>query len=140
MLIILEGCDGAGKTTIAKNLAEILDAEIIHCTRETPNTFEYFKGIISRATTKNIIADRFCYGQFVYQEEHERKLTINHLDLLEKWMGLIDVKLIYVTSSVETIEARLKNRGEIPSMSVKEICRRYEDVFKGHIRPYIWNT
>ena len=66
MLIVLEGCDGSGKTTVARNLQNILpDAEIIHCTRETPNDYSFFWHLIQASKDRHIIADRFCYGQFV---------------------------------------------------------------------------
>ena len=40
MLFVLEGCDGSGKTTVAKHLKNILPAaEIVHCTTDTPNDY-----------------------------------------------------------------------------------------------------
>lgn len=42
MLIILEGADGVGKSTIAKRLARILNARIIHCTKDTRTTLRIF--------------------------------------------------------------------------------------------------
>ena len=74
MLYILEGCDGSGKTTLANQLSKLLDAEIIHCSTTTPNDYEFFKRIAKNSRVKNVIADRFCYGQFIYQEEKDRPL------------------------------------------------------------------
>ena len=39
MKIILEGCDGTGKTTLAKLLAEKYGLDICHCTAEDPKDF-----------------------------------------------------------------------------------------------------
>lgn len=131
MLIILEGWDGAGKTTLAKLLHNVLDeSEIIHCTSETPNDEEFFKKIISAAHQRHIIADRFCYGQYVYQEQDDRPLTFyrDKDGTLETWEGEyeglhnleaymlnqhVPVKLIYVYSDPKTIVNRLRTRGEV---------------------------
>ena len=74
MLIVLEGVDGVGKSTIARKLARILNARIIHCTKDTPNDYRYFHRILDAATSENVIDDRFCYGQFVYQAPEARYL------------------------------------------------------------------
>ena len=130
MLIILEGWDGAGKTTLAKLLHSVLDeSEIIHCTSDTPNDEEFFKKIVSAAHQRHIIADRFCYGQFVYQAQEDRPLSFfrnktgnitnydgeyEGLHNLEAYMlnQHIPVKLIYVYSDPKTIMERLEKRGE----------------------------
>ena len=143
MLFVLEGCDGSGKTTVANHLKSILpDAEIVHCTTDTPNDFHFFMSLIEAADNRNIIADRFCYGQFVYQTPKERNLTEPSLMELETEMLAHAVRVIHVAASVEEIEDRLTFRGEKTTLPVREICDRYLDLFeeKTLIKPYLWWT
>ena len=142
MLIVLEGCDGSGKTTIANNLKAILpNAEIIHCTTETPNDLEFFTDLIRAADCRNIIADRFCYGQFVYQSPEERHLTKEQLMELETLMLASGAKVIHVTAPVNTIKTRLSWRNEKAMRPVEEITSRYIDLFERTlIKPHLWWT
>lgn len=133
MLVVLEGCDGSGKSTLARSLAGILDAEIIHCSSKTENTFEFFEGIIDASRRRNIIADRFCYGQFVYQKAENRPLGgINNLNKLELELLQAGAKIIYVTAPIKDIEGRLKTRGEqlINGLNVREVTEKFENLFK----------
>ena len=129
MLIVLEGCDGAGKSYLAETLSKFINAEVIHCTAETANDFGFFYSLIQAGDDRNIIADRFCYGQFVYQKKEDRKLDQPMLNELEAEMINHGVSVVYVTASQETIEARLSERGEVTSIPVKEILGRYERLF-----------
>jgi thymidylate kinase len=143
MLFVLEGCDGSGKTTVATNLKNILPgAEIVHCTTDTPNDFDFFMRLIRAARDRHIIADRFCYGQFVYQTAEERHLTPGQLNALETEMLANNVQVIHVTASVDEIENRLAFRGEKTTLPVGEICDRYLDLFENKtlIKPYLWWT
>lgn len=144
MLFVLEGCDGSGKTTVAQQLKNVLPggAEIVHCTTTTTNDFDFFKGLIEAAKYRHIIADRFCYGQFVYQDEENRNLSWKGLEMLETAMLEAGVKVIHVAAPVETIKARLQVRGENTTLPVEEICQRYMDLFEmdSLIKPYVWWT
>jgi thymidylate kinase len=141
MLIILEGCDGVGKSTIAAQLAKLLNAEIVHCTRETPNDYEFFSGIIEASENRNVIADRFCYGQFVYQKPEERKLTPRDLTRLEIEILASNAKVVHVIAPVPEIRERLKNRGEQTDTPVSEICQKFTEVFeKSLTNPILWWT
>lgn len=142
MLIVLEGCDGVGKTTVAEQFAsEIKDAQIVHCTRETPNDFEFFMDFIERAKTENIILDRGMYGQFVYQEHNERKLTPEQLLELEKQMSAIKAIVFYILASRDAIRSRLNARLEVLSLPLETILARYESIFARSIIPiYILDT
>ena len=88
MLIVLEGCDGSGKSTfvdLLKNLAhDTENVEVIHATRETPNDMEWFMSIMDQAKYHDVIMDRAFWGQFVYQKPDERKLSLNDLSKLER--------------------------------------------------------
>lgn len=143
MLIVLEGCDGSGKTTVANNLKYILpNAEVVHCTTDTPNDYEFFMSLIQAGDTRNIIADRFCYGQFVYQEEKDRPMGENELTCLEAEMLAHGVKVIHVAAPVEEITERLYLRKESTLLPVGEICDRYINLFESKtlIKPYVWWT
>ena len=141
MLIVLEGCDGVGKTTIARNLANVLDARIIHCTAHTPNDYKFFKSIIDVSRSQNIIADRFCYGQFVYQTEEERKLTRIELTQLELDMIDAGAKVIHVHAPVDEVKARLRYRNEKTDLPVEEIMDKFIDLFETSLeQPMLWWT
>ena len=151
MLYILEGCDGAGKSTVAAQLSKLVDAEVIHCSQYTPNTASFFLHIAQAAKEKNIIADRFCYGQFVYQKEEDRPLAdkfseisaLENLHKLESMMLEIGVKAIHVTAPADVIKDRLLLRGEhlINGLTVEDVLVKYETVKKMSILPWIeWNT
>lgn len=141
MLYILEGCDGAGKTTLAKTLSQILNAQIIHCSTQTPNNFEFFDDIARAAMDKNIIADRFCYGQFVYQSKEDRHLSEHDLYTLETRMLDYGVTVIYVYTDEKTLMDRLIYRGETTALPISTILSNYKEVFeKSLIKPILWKT
>jgi len=138
MLIVLEGCDGTGKTQLAKFLQRIMGAEIIHATKETPNTFAWFNEILDKAKQQNFILDRAFWGQFVYQPKEERKLTIAQVRALEKRLEKEDGKLIYVYSPKSIIEKRLKAREELTALPIRTILFRYKKLCKNASCPVIW--
>ena len=145
MLIILEGVDASGKSTIAEFLAGVLGAKIVHCSQKTKNTMEFFEDILTASKKQHIIADRFCYGQFVYQEPNERPLgdltDLHHLEL--KMMTNYDVRFLYVTADTSIIQERLKSRGEviINKLSVDEVKSRYNRLFEQTLlKPRTINT
>ena len=137
MLIALEGCDGSGKTTLANKLAAILNAEIVHCTTDTPNTLWFFRDIIEIARTKNIIADRFCYGQFVYQNPEERQLNESDLYNLELEMMNTGARVIFVDCNPEIIEERLSRRSEKTMRPISEIETGYLKLFSNSLLPIL---
>lgn len=144
-LIVLEGCDGTGKTTLARKLAQIMDAQIIHCTAETMNNFEFFQSIIEMSRYRNIIADRWCYGQFVYQTEKERIqrgwLTDEELAKLELSMLENNVKVIHVVAPPDEVAERLALRSETTGKDIKDIMEDYNHYLNKSIVPVItWYT
>lgn len=140
MLIVLEGCDGCGKTTLAEFLSTVLDAEIIHATRETPNDMAWFSSIMDEAKYKNIIMDRAFWGQFVYQKPHERHLTLAELGYLEDRLVADGGKLIYVYAPERIINRRLNKRSEVTALPVRSILKKYKSMCKFSHCPVIWHN
>lgn len=115
MLWVLEGYDGTGKTTLAKKIAEKHNAEYKHfdsSISKDKNAFNIFKGIIEEAKHKNIVCDRFFYGQFVYQAENERVLTMNEFNWLEQALDNGYTTLILCKDTVPNIQYTQYTRGE----------------------------
>ena len=138
MLIVLEGCDGTGKTSIAKLIqAVMLDAEIIHCTADTPNDFKFFSKLIDIGQYRNIILDRGMYGQFVYQSPEDRKLSHKQLRALELNMIRTGAKVVHVTAMKQTVEDRLNSRSEVPMHTVSVLLSRFDDLFEKSLMPVI---
>lgn len=113
MLIIIEGERRSGKSTLARILSSTIpDAKVIHCTSETPNDFRFFCDIIKASQNRNIICDRFCYGQFAYQDEIERNLTLDSLHRLEVLMLDSQVSIVYCDCSPDTVRKRMLLTGK----------------------------
>lgn len=154
MLIVLEGCDGTGKSTLANSLAKVLGAEIIHCSQYTPNDYNFFTQIIESSKDRHIIADRFMYGQFVYQNEEERPLSemskygygksaLGNLHMLETQILEAGGRVIHVVAPIEEIQERLQLRGEvvINGLTIEEVVSRFKGTFRHSILPIIeWDT
>ena len=141
MMIVLEGVDGAGKTTLANILAKTYNAGIIHATRETPNNWAWFSELMDVARDRNVIMDRSFWGQFVYQDPEERKLTWEQLHELEHRLEQEEGKLIYVTADDADITKRLSDRAENLSRPLKTLKARYETVIlSAECQVIIYNT
>lgn len=141
MLIVLEGVDGSGKTTLAALLSRALNAKVIHATRETKNTFAWFYETITESRERNIIADRFFWGQFVYQNTNERKLSWEGLSDLERELHLSGGAMVYVTAPDDVVMARLNSRGEQLSLPLDTLKARYEFMLRRADIPVIqYNT
>lgn len=108
MNIVIEGCDGTGKTFLAKFLCKKLGMYYWH--ESAPRSLEEYKQMLAPG---GIVFDRFCFGQFVYNTEEQRKLTIDQLcELCETVFPQTHTLVIYVDASTELIIDRLIARGE----------------------------
>jgi len=107
MHIAIEGCDGTGKTVIAREL-EKQGWKYIHESR--PNNFDYYKNVVRiiEGGRNCMVADRWCLGQFVYNKKQERKLALSELGTVLK-----DTTLVYVYADPSLIyKNTVKRDGE----------------------------
>lgn len=109
MRIVIEGCDGVGKTSICKILAEKYGCDIVHMTSQDPGDYEFYKQSLRK---ENVIYDRNVLGEMVYPHVFDRngKLAEVELsDILYKFEK--DVHFFVLTADPETIRLRLSRRG-----------------------------
>lgn len=110
MRIILEGCDGTGKTTLAKILADRYGLDICHCTQDDPGDYEFYRQTLRK---ENVIWDRHTLGELIYPKVFGRNQKIGCEDarLLMHYAKEGGVKVFVLTADIESIYNRIDARG-----------------------------
>lgn len=141
MIIIVEGPDGAGKTTIIKQLMESLPGSLYRHfsnpkTKEEADNYwkVYAEAVSSADPTKVHIFDRSWYSDVVYGPIFRGRLEMDpmHVKMLE---ALVKTHgggfVIYCTAPLKTLWSRCKQRGETFVLSkdkLDEVSRSYAHV------------
>lgn len=148
MNIIIEGPDGAGKSYLAKQLAEALNLQIVHFVAPTDNSsqFDMYRDFLIDA--RNTILDRAWYSDMVYGPIFRGKAEIRSNAMRELERGAEDTIIIYCTGPKHAMWLAAQERGETfvkNYAQYKEICRRYDEVMLQlyheipvHVREATW--
>lgn len=136
MLIIIEGADGVGKTTLAQRLAAKLDAKIIHKGPPTEHPLvEYEHGVYDYVPYgEHIICDRWHLGEVVYGPILRDKSQLDtpmrmHVDMLLDRLGAL---IVHVSGDAETAVARATERGDtlVDTEQIPKIMRKYSELME----------
>lgn len=127
MLVIFEGADGSGKTTL---INQLLKAGVLDCKVTIPRGANYQKDMYSIMKKSPAIcgADRSCISDIVYrtvdkQERDEVNLS-SMIDILDSH----DVKVIFCNTPKSFAYAQARGETFITDPKVhKRICQIYED-------------
>lgn len=111
MKIIIEGCDGTGKTTLVKLLAERYGLDVCHCTSKDPKDFEFYK---QTARKENVIWDRHTIGELIYPKVFDRRPEITPEDarIILSYFRENGGKVLVLTAADDVISDRLNSRKE----------------------------
>lgn len=146
MIIIIEGIDGAGKTTLAEQISKQTGYTIVH--RSKPNDEaeklrmmgEYLQLVRS---SRNIILDRCWYSEMAYGPVMRDKSYISFPQMyeLEKQLAKHGAIIIYCTGPKAALWMRCTKRGEayiIDRDRFNEIYDKYEELFSSpHYVPVV---
>lgn len=146
MLIILEGPDGAGKTTLAEKIAKSSKYMLLH--RSKPKTEEEKQNMMAEylqviRSGKNMIFDRCWYSEMVYGRimRDDSCITYPEMYELERLLLKCGAILIYCTDKPETLWKRCGDRGEDYIKDYKkflDICKAYDELMKvPHLIPVV---
>lgn len=143
MIYIIDGPDGAGKTTLAQQIkAASPGSEIMHfgtpaTPEEAANYWQVYLAAIEKAADGHtIIFDRSWYSDLVYGPvmRGKQEMTEQHKDCLEHAVrssggGLV----IYCTGVQRKLWSRCLQRGETYIKNGdqhKAICQKYDEVMR----------
>lgn len=110
MRIIIEGCDGTGKTSVAKILAEKYGCDLVHMTGDDPKDRDFYFQSIRK---ENVVYDRNVIGEMVYPYVFNRNPQLQHSDCIDILKGAhtLHVYVFVLTAKPETCKQRLMRRG-----------------------------
>lgn len=115
-IIIIEGCDKTGKTTLSKLIVEKLGYNYIKCSQPVKPAFEEYNDLLNNLDkSKNYVIDRFIYGEFVYGPLYRLKCGISSsqfIKLEDILLSLFNTTLIYCHDDVENIKNRFISEKE----------------------------
>lgn len=135
MPIIIEGPDGAGKSTLAKSLAGALDMNIL---KMTANGGQSVPEYIQKLACDGVIIDRCWVSEQIYSDLFGRAPRIDNDDAesLTEFCGFARVPIIVLLPPLHVVIHRLYERGDeyadVVCPNITEIYARYQDWVKAH--------
>jgi hypothetical protein len=115
MILLLEGTNCCGKSTLARNLADDLGCEVVKFSMApTTLTFDYFWDglVLARRRSPNFIVDRAHLSNAVYGDlQGSGMLNPKEWATIDQWFVQQNAWMFLMTDDVFRIEARVQERG-----------------------------
>lgn len=129
MRIIVEGCDGVGKSTYASFLAKWYECDVVHMTAWSPKKLTSY---LHRLKSDDVIFDRFFISEVVYAKVFERDTKINEFEIkfLLFICKLLRCQIYILTQDDDIILERLKQRGDETDTILNNVSRLNEEYVK----------
>lgn len=128
MPIIIEGPDGAGKSTLAKALADKLDMNIL---KMTANGGQSPKEYVQKLACDGVIIDRCWVSEQVYSDlfGREPRIDNDHAESLTELCRFVGIPIIILLPPLAEVIKRLTLRGDefedVVIPHIEEIYTRY---------------
>lgn len=135
MPIIIEGPDGAGKSTLAKSLADALDMNIL---KMTANGGQSVPEYLQKLACDGVVIDRCWVSEQVYSDLFGREPRIDNDDAeaLTEFCWLAGIPIIVLLPPLHVVISRLNERGDeyadVVCPNIVEIHKRYQEWAEAH--------
>lgn len=135
MPIIIEGPDGAGKSTLAESLADRLDMNIL---KMTANGGQSVPEYLQKLACDGVIIDRCWVSEQIYSDLFGREPRIGNDDAeaLTELCGRVCIPIIVLLPPLHVVISRLNERGDeyadVVCPNIVEIHKRYREWAEAH--------
>lgn len=140
MWVLLEGVDGAGKSTLAEAIRDELEsrfgkAELIHKSQPTRDVLEEYATDYEGREDQHLVFDRFHLGELVYAPLYRETGPFGALGVagfrwVEKFLQARGARVYVVDAPYDVVAERLATRGEdyLQSHHVESVIERFREV------------
>jgi thymidylate kinase len=145
-MVIIEGADGTGKTTLAHGIAKWLDAQYIHCSYHPSWDIEtyhrhvlHFAGKLEEQSSVEVVIDRWAISEAAYGNAYRSKPAYDTKALHDEAMRAYNPTLIYChnNQAIENHKTRLFERDEMFE-DISPVVEQYENIMaSGDYASYI---
>lgn len=143
MLILVEGADGSGKTTLVNQLNEYFPT--LRINRNCDNIKEFYYSLIS--TNKDIVLDRSFITDMVYRLALDDGIETDGINIFQMDCILRDSIVIYCKTATQYDDAKARGEDNITDLkTAQKISRYYDAVMKfintrtsTHVIKYDWH-
>ena len=129
MKIILEGCEGVGKTTLAEKLVKKYNLDYVHITNKDPNDYMFYRETMRK---EDVLYDRHFIGEMIYPKVFNRKgnLKKEQLRKLIKFSKNNGVVVLVLTADLDIVQKRIKERNKYkPDFILEKIPEIHKKFF-----------
>src|SRR5690606_5840807 len=131
-IIVLEGCDGTGKSTLARALQEKTGFPIVQGSSfeiSKLGVTEMYTKMMELINTNNIIIDRFYLSNYVYGNLFDYPTMTRDMFSTLAQKTEENALTVYLTAATEIIQNRILERGDkdIKVQNVPAILKKYEE-------------
>lgn len=109
MIVILEGSDKVGKSTLGRHLAERYKAELVHFSAPKGDPYKEYMGFLDHADPeKNYVLDRFHVGELVYGELYrgKSKLSLDQMWYIDLRLMSHQCMLVHCSTDADTVKRK----------------------------------
>ena len=115
--VILIGCDGVGKTTLAELISKEFDYKYIKASaKDSDNKIEYANKVLDSITDNKVLFDRFYFpDDLIYSKliaGTENDLVFDDWIPVIKRLNQMGFVIVYLTQDFELIKKRFIERGD----------------------------
>lgn len=136
MLVIIEGPDCAGKTTLADNMRRFTAAKILHRGPPEDDPFVEYTAELEdyrpEGLGKNVVCDRWHWGEMVYGPllRGESKLSWDDFRKVEDFLLKRGAVVAFLWDMPSELEKRMKERGDdlVSAEMLESVAVLYEEV------------
>lgn len=135
MPVIIEGPDGAGKSTLAKSLAGALDMNILKMTANGGQSVPEYR---QKLACDGVIIDRCWVSEQIYSDLFGREPRIDNDDAeaLTEFCVLAGIPIVVLLPPLHVVISRLNSRGDeyadVVCPNIVEIYNRYREWAEAH--------
>lgn len=132
MVIVIEGADGSGKTTLCENLKALGYTQIYS---NVPESLHEWLHLLTDSQDKNVITDRSFITDIVYRLRDGKPRR--GMDLNSMCYILMQIKIIHCESGTEFLDSMKRGEDSITTKKDNDLIKSYYNIIMNLFEKFV---